>query len=67
VAMLFNGTTGPTFRACGGNYTAPTANAGCSDAQSRLGTYGTGQTSLPATITPANISQKAAGPWVYLT
>lgn len=65
VALLFNGTTMPQpIRLA--TYGASAINVGLSNAQTRFGTYSSGLTSLPATITPASITQSAFSWWAAL-
>lgn len=60
VARLSVGTTGPTWRANGGDGGSTGAmNLGYTAAQTRIGHILTGQTTLPASITPANILTNA--------
>jgi hypothetical protein len=55
VGILANGTTTPTITRASGQG----GNMGIPAAETRFGTYGTGQTSMPASITPASVGQAA--------
>jgi hypothetical protein len=58
VALLFNGTTPPTLRGSAG--AVGFVQLGQAAAASRVGVYGSAQTTLPSTITPASIVQASA-------
>lgn len=68
VGMVFNAATAPTISRGTGNSGASTgANLGLATATLRYATNGTGQTSLPTSITPAsNTASSFAGPWVAI-
>lgn len=65
-ALVFNATTRPTIQYGSGATGASTVtNVGLTAATFRYATAGTGQTSLPASITPAsNSASLIAGPWM---
>lgn len=67
-ALVFNATTKPTVMyGSGATGTTTVCNIGLTAATYRYATAGTGQTSLPASITPAsNTASLIAGPWVAL-
>lgn len=66
VAILWNGTTGPTiFRA--NNTSSRALNAGTTAATSVSGTILTGQTSLPASFTPASITPQIPYFWFAIS
>lgn len=65
VAWLFNGSTMPQpIRLA--TYSATAINVGLSAATTRFGTILTGQTSLPSSITPANIANSALSLWTAI-
>lgn len=68
VAIVATGTTLPQFPR-GSNVGGPIINVGLSAANTRFGTYGTAgtYTTLPATITPASISNNTAAWWAALS
>lgn len=61
VGLLFNATTPPTVLRTNGSTTG-TNNAGCAAATYRFATNGTGQTTLPSSITT---SSNVAGPSIW--
>jgi hypothetical protein len=65
IAMVFNAATAPTIaRATGSTGLASAVNAGLTSSTYRFATNGTGQTALPASITPgSNVAAGFAGPW----
>lgn len=65
-SLVFNASTLPTLSYASGATGASSAcNVGLTAATYRYATAGTGQTSLPATITPAsNVGSLLAGPWM---
>jgi hypothetical protein len=66
VAFVATGTTIPSFlRASGVGGAA--INVGLAAASTRFGTYGTSQTTLPSTITPASIGQSNNAWWAALS
>ncbi len=66
VAFVATGTTIPAFlRASGVGGAA--INAGLAAASTRFGTYGTSQTTLPSTLTPASIGQSNNAWWAALS
>jgi hypothetical protein len=65
VAVLTNGTTGPSFLKAA-NQTAPWANGKLAVASSAYGTILSGQTSLPASITPGSIAQASQEYWAAI-
>lgn len=65
VALLFNGSTMPQpIRLA--TYSGTAINVNLSAAQTRFGTIGSGQTSLPATITPGSIATSAFSWWAAI-
>ena len=68
VAIVATGTTLPQFPR-GSNVGGSIINVGLSAANTRFGTYGTAgtYTTLPATITPASISNNTAAWWAALS
>ena len=66
VALLFNGTTGPSFGKAQ-NFATATANAGTAAATARWATNGTGQTSLPGPITPSSNGLAQVTYWAALS
>ena len=66
VAFVATGTTIPAIlRASGVGGAA--INTGLAAASTRFGTYGTSQTTLPATLTPASIGQSNNAWWAALS
>jgi len=65
VAILWNGTTAPTFLRTG-NLDPGCANGTLSAAQSRYGSVLSGLTSLPASVTPSSITQLACELWAAI-
>lgn len=67
VGTLFNGTTPPQLWR-GGDLTAALANAGISTTtNARFGTYGTGQTSAPTTLTLSSIAYAQGTTWAAVS
>lgn len=66
VAMLFNGTTSPSFSRMA-NVVAGVVNGTLPVASSRYGTQGTAQTTLPASVTPGSIVQQGISFWAALS
>lgn len=68
VGMVFNAATPPSVgRAAGTTGIGAVANVGLAAASYRYAINGTGQTSLPASITPASNTQTTfGGPWVAM-
>ncbi|MGW4981948.1 hypothetical protein [Streptomyces mirabilis] len=68
VAIVSNGTTSPAFaRSTGIASTSTMVNVGLTAATTRFGTIGTGQTTLPATITPASIANAITSFWLAVS
>ena len=66
IAFVATGTTIPAFLRASGVGGA-SINAGLSAANTRFGTYGTSQTTLPSTITPGSIGQSNNAWWGALS
>lgn len=67
VAWLSNGTTQPTLAMGAGHGIAAITNAGLSLSTSRFLTYGTAQTTLPATIPMGSTGQASGSRWFALS
>jgi len=65
IAILYNGTTGPSFLRAG-NTTASLSNGKLAASASRYGAVGSGNTSLPTSFTPTSITQLACEYWTGL-
>lgn len=65
VALVANGTTPPKLGV--GSLFSVGVNAGLAAAGTRFGSQLTGQTSLPASLTPSSWLQDANAPWVALS
>lgn len=65
VVLVSNGTTRPKFGV--GSLFSVGANAGLAAAATRFASQATGQTELPATLTPGSWLQDANAPWAALS